>query len=253
MISFLVPSISEDPTPLAEHHDIPDIDYDLNDMTPMQHSSVTLQKAESAQTAHSKVLPKTKSEDKPQWPTGIYKPIKLDDVEKIDIQKPTENFEFKKIVEKKDSVKLLDSLTNTVDKEKSKEPVTTNNFKPITVDSKKLEQPKIKSRTELQPLNLKKNYENDRSSCDKSTNKQQVMKVINCETKDKTPGQDLLEWCKEVTKDYSNVKITNLTTSWRNGLAFCAVIHHHRPDLMYDSLSINIVISYILSLFIVLF
>ncbi|XP_049830538.1 EH domain-binding protein 1 isoform X1 [Schistocerca gregaria] len=53
-----------------------------------------------------------------------------------------------------------------------------------------------------------------------------------------TPGQDLLEWCKEVTQDYPGVKVTNLTTSWRNGMAFCAVIHHFRPDLIeFDSLS----------------
>ncbi|XP_075213240.1 eps15 homology domain containing protein-binding protein 1 isoform X2 [Lycorma delicatula] len=53
-----------------------------------------------------------------------------------------------------------------------------------------------------------------------------------------TPGQDLLEWCKDVTKDYPGVKVTNLTTSWRNGLAFCAVVHHFRPDLIeFDSLS----------------
>lgn len=48
-----------------------------------------------------------------------------------------------------------------------------------------------------------------------------------------TPGQDLLEWCKEVTQKYPGVKVTNLTTSWRNGMAFCAIIHHFRPDLMY--------------------
>ena len=48
-----------------------------------------------------------------------------------------------------------------------------------------------------------------------------------------TPVQDLLEWCKEVTKGYRGVKVTNMTTSWRNGLAFCAVIHKFRPDLMY--------------------
>jgi len=47
-----------------------------------------------------------------------------------------------------------------------------------------------------------------------------------------TPGLDLLEWCKEVTKDYPGVKVTNLTTSWRNGLAFAAIVHHFRPDLL---------------------
>ena len=49
-----------------------------------------------------------------------------------------------------------------------------------------------------------------------------------------TPTQDLLEWCKEVTRGYKGVKVTNMTTSWRNGLAFCAVIHHFHPDLMYE-------------------
>ncbi|XP_074038547.1 EH domain-binding protein 1 isoform X2 [Leptinotarsa decemlineata] len=53
-----------------------------------------------------------------------------------------------------------------------------------------------------------------------------------------TPGQDLLEWCKDMTKSYPGVKVTNLTTSWRNGMAFCALIHHFEPDLIdFDSLS----------------
>uniref|UniRef100_A0A6Q2X7S8 EH domain binding protein 1 n=1 Tax=Esox lucius TaxID=8010 RepID=A0A6Q2X7S8_ESOLU len=43
-------------------------------------------------------------------------------------------------------------------------------------------------------------------------------------------SQSLLVWCREVTKNYRGVKITNFTTSWRNGLAFCALLHHFRPD-----------------------
>lgn len=50
-------------------------------------------------------------------------------------------------------------------------------------------------------------------------------------------ADELLSWCKKVTEGYAGVKITNMTTSWRNGIAFCAIIHHFRPDLIdFDSL-----------------
>lgn len=42
----------------------------------------------------------------------------------------------------------------------------------------------------------------------------------------------LLKWCQEQTKKYKNVKINDMSTSWRNGLGFCAIIHRYRPDLM---------------------
>ncbi|XP_058161172.1 EH domain-binding protein 1-like protein 1 isoform X7 [Dasypus novemcinctus] len=43
-------------------------------------------------------------------------------------------------------------------------------------------------------------------------------------------SQSLLEWCQEVTAGYSGVRVTNFTTSWRNGLAFCAILHRFYPD-----------------------
>lgn len=75
------------------------------------------------------------------------------------------------------------------------------------------------NRTGLQPLILKKSYDNSNVP---------IMGPLN----DRTPGQDLLEWCKEITKKYTGIKVTNLTTSWRNGMAFCALIHNFQPDLM---------------------
>ncbi|XP_061620461.1 uncharacterized protein ehbp1l1a isoform X5 [Phyllopteryx taeniolatus] len=45
-----------------------------------------------------------------------------------------------------------------------------------------------------------------------------------------TSSQSLLEWCKEVTQGHKGLKITNFSTSWRNGLAFCAILHHFHPD-----------------------
>ncbi|XP_058518772.1 EH domain-binding protein 1-like protein 1 isoform X2 [Ochotona princeps] len=50
-------------------------------------------------------------------------------------------------------------------------------------------------------------------------------------------SQSLLEWCQEVTTGYRGVRVTNFTTSWRNGLAFCAILHHFHPDKIdYDAL-----------------
>uniref|UniRef100_A0A3B4BUM9 F-actin monooxygenase n=1 Tax=Pygocentrus nattereri TaxID=42514 RepID=A0A3B4BUM9_PYGNA len=47
----------------------------------------------------------------------------------------------------------------------------------------------------------------------------------------------LLSWCQEQTEGYRSVCVTDLTTSWKNGLALCALIHRYRPDLIdYDCL-----------------
>ncbi|XP_044077813.1 EH domain-binding protein 1 isoform X8 [Siniperca chuatsi] len=43
-------------------------------------------------------------------------------------------------------------------------------------------------------------------------------------------SQSLLQWCKDITNGYQGVKVTNFSTSWRNGLAFCAILHHFHPD-----------------------
>ncbi|XP_016383839.1 uncharacterized protein ehbp1l1b isoform X9 [Sinocyclocheilus rhinocerous] len=52
-----------------------------------------------------------------------------------------------------------------------------------------------------------------------------------------TSSQSLLEWCQEITKNYKGVKITNFSTSWRNGLAFCAILHHFHPEIIdFDAL-----------------
>ncbi|XP_023201378.1 uncharacterized protein LOC102221070 isoform X6 [Xiphophorus maculatus] len=53
-----------------------------------------------------------------------------------------------------------------------------------------------------------------------------------------TSSRSLLEWCQDVTQGHKGVKITNFSTSWRNGLAFCAILHHfHSEKINFEMLN----------------
>lgn len=50
----------------------------------------------------------------------------------------------------------------------------------------------------------------------------------------------LLKWCQNKTVGYRNIDITNFSSSWNDGLAFCAILHSYLKDkIPYDTLGPN--------------
>ncbi|XP_064628408.1 dystrophin-like isoform X4 [Lineus longissimus] len=72
----------------------------------------------------------------------------------------------------------------------------------------------------------------------------QAKDVINMDVsegaEETTLEKTILHWCKQSTEGYRNVDVRNFTTSWRDGLAFNALLHKFRPDLFdYEDLLKN--------------
>ncbi|XP_041985659.1 EH domain-binding protein 1-like protein 1 isoform X2 [Aricia agestis] len=99
-------------------------------------------------------------------------------------------------------------------------------FKPKTIAKRNLKPLELK--TNLNSINLDKNDNEEEKT---PTDGSKLLPFRNLD-KDKTPVQDLQEWCSSVTREYPACRVTDLTHSFRNGLAFCAIIHHYRPDLI---------------------
>lgn len=50
--------------------------------------------------------------------------------------------------------------------------------------------------------------------------------------------QVLLDWCKTRVRGYQGVDVTDFSSSWTDGLAFCALVHSYYPDAFdFDQLS----------------
>ncbi|KAJ7309574.1 hypothetical protein JRQ81_007625 [Phrynocephalus forsythii] len=48
----------------------------------------------------------------------------------------------------------------------------------------------------------------------------------------------LLDWCRAKTRGYEHVDIQNFSSSWSDGMAFCALVHHFFPEAFdYSQLS----------------
>lgn len=217
-----VPSLSEDPTPV-ESNNIVTTTAEVLTRKGEAFSEITEQKAK--ETCDNIDATAVSSRAGMAFPEELESLVKLDQERQKSLEKNKtstgslfHSFNFK-------DEKPAPLASPEQDKLPEKEPDPPR-------DPPKLIQkpPEVKKRIDLQPLNLKKSYDFDN---EKDFKKNELEKPrTGTLGRDKTPGQDLLEWCKDVTKNYENVKVTNLTTSFKNGMAFAAIICHHRPDLM---------------------
>ncbi|XP_037340554.1 smoothelin [Pungitius pungitius] len=56
----------------------------------------------------------------------------------------------------------------------------------------------------------------------------------------KNVKQMLLDWCRAKTEPYEGVNIHNFSSSWKDGIAFCALVHRFFPDAFeYSTLNPN--------------
>ncbi|CAH8841985.1 unnamed protein product [Trichobilharzia szidati] len=56
--------------------------------------------------------------------------------------------------------------------------------------------------------------------------------IQDIQIEDSSAKEGLLLWCKRQTAPYKNVRVENFHTSFKDGLAFCAIIHRNRPQLI---------------------
>lgn len=60
----------------------------------------------------------------------------------------------------------------------------------------------------------------------------QISDIVVGQEPNVTAREALLRWARRSTARYPGVRVTDFTCSWRDGLAFSALLHRNRPDLV---------------------
>lgn len=179
---------------------------------------------------------------------------KVEKVEKDEVTKETDIVEFTNKVEKveKDEVtkELIDLKKEKTQDSKNKDPII------VTENEKKAIEAKIEEKSEGEKkeiTDLKQTTPVQASNTSNTQNTQSVTKSpftmfqnkgqstagtpnvgrpkpVGPQTEAAKVKETILNWCIARTEGYPNVNVTNFSSSWNNGMAFCALIHHHCPE-----------------------
>lgn len=60
----------------------------------------------------------------------------------------------------------------------------------------------------------------------------QISDIVVGQEDNLTAREALLRWARKSTARYPGVRVNDFTSSWRDGLAFSALVHRNRPDLI---------------------
>jgi dystonin len=60
----------------------------------------------------------------------------------------------------------------------------------------------------------------------------QISDIVVGQEDNLTAREALLRWARRSTARYPGVRVNDFTGSWRDGLAFSALVHRNRPDLI---------------------
>ncbi|KAM5137814.1 EH domain-binding protein 1-like protein 1 isoform 1-T2 [Mantella aurantiaca] len=109
---------------------------------------------------------------------------------------------------------------------------------PMTTESNRPEELSVEISAESQEKTIRKVETPRFKTGDTIQQERKIHQITDIsENRESLSTDSLLRWCQEVTVGYRGVRVNNFTTSWRNGLAFCAILHHFHPEsINYEAL-----------------